>query len=108
MFEEAKASIAFSVDGNPIVEKVDSLLSPYNISFGNRVATQIESFVKIYAACFSANEQVIHDALDTILLSKVVKKLELKSIDDKESLVSEFEKLDLRKCTEFIASLKED
>lgn len=108
LFEEAKASVSFSVDGNPIVEKVDELLSPYNISFGNRVATQIESFVKIYATCFSITEQVIHEALDTILLSKVVKKLELKSIDDKEYLVSEFEKLGLKKCTEFISSLKED
>ena len=108
LFEEAKTSISFSVDGNPIIEKVDALLSPYNISFGNRVANQIETFVKIYAACFSATEQVIHEALDTILLSKVVKKLELKSIDDKEHLVSEFEKLGLEKCTEFISSLKED
>ena len=108
LFNRAKATVSFSVDGNPLVEKVDALLSPYNISFGNRVATQIESFVKIYAACFPSNEQAIHDALDTILLSKVVKKLELKSIDDKEHLVSEFEKLGLQKCTEFISSLKED
>ncbi len=108
LFEDAKTSVAFSVDGDPLVEKVDALLSPYNISFGNRVATQIEAFVKIYAACFPTNEHAIHDALDTILLSKVVKKLELKSIDDKDHLVSEFEKLGLQKCTEFIASLKED
>ena len=92
----------------PVVAKVEKLLEPYNISFGNRIAMQIESFVKIYAACFAATDAVIHDALETILLSKVVKKLELKSVDDKEDLAAEFEKLHLMRCAKFVKNLRED
>ncbi len=108
LFEEAKSKISFKLEQAPIIAEVENLLLPYNISFGNRIANQMESFVSIYAACFESNEKVIHEALETILLSKVVKKLELKSIDDKELLAEEFEKLNLTKCSEFILSLKED
>lgn len=108
LFEDAKARIEFRIEDNPLIAAVEKLLSPYNISFGNRIAMQIESFVKIYAACFTSNEVVLHDALETILLSKVVRKLELKSIDDKEGLAAEFAKLRLLKCSEFILSLKEE
>lgn len=108
LFEEAKEKVNFSLDQYPVIAEVEKLLAPYNISFGNRVATQMETFVKIYASCFSVNDAVIHDALETILLSKVVRKLELKTIDDKETLASEFEKLRLMRCAEFISSIRED
>ncbi len=108
LFEEAKETVKFDIDMYPLVAKVEKLLAPYNISFGNRVAMQIETFVKIYAACFAATDAVIHDALETILLSKVVKKLELKSVDNKEDLAAEFEKLQLMKCAQFVMNLKED
>ena len=108
LFEEAKSKVSFKLEQTPVISQVEELLLPYNISFGNRIANQIESFVSIYAACFEPSEKIIHEALETILLSKVVKKLELKSIDDKELLAEEFEKLDLKKCSEFILSLKED
>ena len=108
LFEEAKSKVSFKLEQTPMIAQVEELLLPYNISFGNRIANQIESFVSIYAACFESSEKVIHEALETILLSKVVKKLELKSIDDKELLAEEFEKLNLTKCSEFILSLKED
>jgi len=38
-------------------------------------------------------------------LSKVVAKLEVKTIDDKEKLEMEFEKLNLNQCAEFIKRL---
>ncbi len=108
MFENAKEGVKFDIDAYPLVAKVEKLLAPYNISFGNRIAMQIESFVKIYASCFAVTDAVIHQALETILLSKVVKKLELKSIENKEELAAEFEKLQLSKCAKFIAELSED
>ena len=108
LFEEAKAKVNYKLEQTPVIAEVEELLLPYNISFGNRIANQIESFVSIYASCFEPSEKIIHEALETILLSKVVKKLELKSIDDKELLAEEFEKLNLTKCSEFILSLKED
>ena len=109
LFEDAKETIHFGLEKYADLPKVEALLEPYNISFGNRIAVQIESFVSIYAACFpTATDQAIHNALDIILLSKVVKKLELKSVDDKLSLAEEFAKLNLTRCSQFIKSLKED
>ncbi len=109
LFENAKESIHFGLEQYTDLPKVEELLQPYSISFGNRIAVQIEAFVSIYAACFpTATDRAIHDALDTILLSKVVKKLELKSVDDKLSLAEEFAKLRLTRCSQFIKSLKED
>ena len=57
---------------------------------------------------FTSSSQVIHDAIDIIMLSKVVKKLELKSVDDKETLALEFEKIGLKRCSAFITGLRED
>ena len=108
LFEDAKANFTIDLDRHPMIASVEKLLEPYNISFGNRIAMQIESFVSIYAACFASTDIVINDALDTILLSKIVRKLETKSIEDKEYLASEFEKLRLTRCSQFIMSLKED
>ena len=84
------------------------LLEPYNISFGNRIAMQMESFVNVSCSCFSASDAIIHDAVEKILLSKVVSKLELKSVPNKEELAAEFDKLNLHKCSEFILKLNED
>ena len=108
LFEDAKEKVTFELDQYPVIAEVEKLLEPYNISFGNRIAMQMESFVKIYASCFSVNESVIKDGLETILLSKVVRKLELKRIDDKDALAAEFDKLHLTRCSEFIRSIKED
>ena len=108
LFEEAKTNIEFSIDNNHIIAEVEKLLKPYNISFGNRIAMQIENFVRIYAACFEVNEETINEALEIILLSKVVRKLELKNIEDKDELAQEFANLNLNKCSEFILNLKED
>lgn len=108
LFDEAKTNVRFDLDSSSVVREVEELLAPYNISFGNRVANQIETFVSIYAACFTQSEAVIHEALETILLSKVVSKLEYRSVDDKEELASEFARLKLHRCSEFIRRLHED
>jgi len=108
LFEEAKKNVRIELEQYPVVAQVEKLLAPYHISFGNRIALQMESFVGIYASCFAVNDAVIHDALEIILLSKVVRKLELKSIEDKERLAFGFEELGLSRCAAFVNSLKED
>lgn len=108
LFAEAKNAVKFNIDAYPVIGEVEKLLAPYNISFGNRIAMQIESFVSVYCACFSATEAVVHAAVESILLSKVVAKLELKSVENKEQLAAEFEKLNLHRCSEFILKLNED
>lgn len=108
LFTEAKKAMDFNIDADPVIGEVEKLLSPYNISFGNRIAMQIESFVSVYCSCFAMSESVIRTAVEKILLSKVVSKLELKSVDNKEQLAAEFEKLGLYKCSEFILKLNED
>lgn len=108
LFEEAKQAINFNIESYPIISQVEKLLAPYNISFGNRISLQIETFVKIYSSCFNASPTIINDALEIILLSKVVRKLELKNIDEKETLAEEFANLNLMRCSKFITDLKED
>lgn len=108
LFDEARANVRVDIDSYTVIKRAEALLEPYNISFGNRIAMQMEAFVSIYASCFAPTDQIIGDAIDIIMLSKVVKKLELKSVDDKETLAGEFEKLGLLRCSRFVLSLKED
>jgi len=108
LLENAAHAVKFDVDSSPVVREVEELLAPYNISFGNRIANQIETFVSIYCSCFSDPYSVIDEALETILLSKVVAKLETRSVDNKEALASEFSRLGLEKCSDFVRSLHED
>lgn len=108
LFDQAKQRIPFNLEQYGVIAEVERLLAPYNISFGNRVAMQMESFVSIYASCFDVTDAVIHDALEIILLSKVVRKLELKSIEDKEALAAEFDRLHLTRCSQFIRDIQED
>lgn len=108
LFEEAKQKVPFRLEHHSVIAEVEQLLAPYNISFGNRVAMQMESFVSIYASCFEVTDAVIRDALEIILLSKVVRKLELKSIEDKEELAAEFDRLHLSRCSRFIRDIQED
>ncbi len=107
MFKDALKKGTFDAERSNLIKKVEELLLPFNISFGNRILKQIEDFVDIYQACFPT-KNVTDEAVETILLSKVVSKLEVKTIDDKDSLVREFEELNLRRCAEFISKLNED
>lgn len=104
LFKTAKQNGDFDAENSELIKQVEVLLAPFNISFGNRILKQIEDFVNIYKACFP-NEDVLSEAIEKILLSKVVAKLEVKTIDDKDKLIMEFEKLNLHQCVEFIKRL---
>ncbi|MCM1556398.1 MAG: AAA family ATPase [Anaeroplasma bactoclasticum] len=108
LFKEAKESYSFDAEENKIIQKVEKLLLPYNISFGNRILKQMEDFVKIYCACFGDKDAVLNDAVEKILLSKVVSKLEVKIVENKEALAIEFDKLGLSLCSAFVRKLNED
>lgn len=108
LFENAKATVRFNVDSYPAIAQAEKLLAPYNISFGNRIAMQMESFVNVYCSCFAFNESIVHTAVEKILLSKVVSKLELKSVADKDALADEFESIGFAECATFIRKLNED
>lgn len=104
----AKNKNRFNASGNPIIENVERLLAPYNISFGNRILNQIEDFVTIYKNCFDGSIAREREGLEKILLSKVVAKLESKSVESKETLKLGFEKLQMYACVEFIDKLNID
>lgn len=108
LLNEAKQNRRYDLETSALVKEVEELLAPYNITFGNRVANQMEDFISIYCACFPPSETVVMEALETILLSKVVSKLELKSVDNKEYLAGEFARLGLDRCSEFVRRLHED
>jgi hypothetical protein len=107
LFSAAKKKGTFDAENNELIKKTEVLLAPYNISFGNRILHQIEDFVNIYVECFPGKD-VLSQAVETILLSKVVSKLEVKTIEDKDELAKEFENLGLNRCAEFINKLNED
>ena len=108
LLEKAKAANVLDVENCSLIQDVERLLAPYNISFGNRIAKQIENFVSIYCACLPTSEGVLNEAIETILLSKVVSKLEFKSVENKMQLAAEFEKLRLHRCSQFVLKLNED
>lgn len=107
LLSEAKNKHTFDAENNDLIKKTEELLSPYNISFGNRILKQIEDFVCIYEECFP-DRDVQDEAVETILLSKVVSKLEVKTLENKEDLARDFDNLSLHKCAEFISKLNED
>ena len=101
-------SMNFSVEESPVIMEVEKALAQYNISFGNRILRQMETFINIYCNCFPNPGSKLDEALETILLSKVVHKLEYKNVTNKEELVHLFKKLKLNKCVEFVGRLSED
>lgn len=108
LLRQADRSMQFDIENCSVIGEVEELLAPYNISFGNRVAGQIETFVRIYCACFPPSEKVQSEAVETILLSKVVSKLEYRSVENKEKLAAELRRLKLDRCSEFVLKLNED
>lgn len=106
LLNDAISKETFDAENYPVIQKVEALLSPYNISFGNRILKQIEEFVTIYNACFE--EDRTFEAVETILLTKVVSKLRNKIVENKDLLQEKFEDLKLLKCAEFINRLNED
>ncbi len=108
LLKDAINNGSFEAEDNSIIKSVEKILQPFNISFGNRVLKQIEEFVKIYCACFKDGNAVLNEAIEKIILSKVVAKLEFKNVENKEKLVFEFNKLGLHACSEFVSKLNED
>ncbi len=108
LLDDALDSSDFDLESVEYIKNVEEILRPYNISFGNRIMNQIEKYVKIYSACFNNDSHAKEEAIEDILLSKVIAKLEFKAIEDKDELVRKFEKLKLYKCSEFIKRLSED
>ena len=109
LMDEATKSFYFDASTSPTIKEVEALLRPYNISFGNRVEKQIETFVSIYCSCFTEPRKMVDEAIEKILLSKVVAKLEFKSVENKEELAHAFEKLGLMECASFVINkLNED
>ena len=51
---------------------------------------------------------VVNEAIEIILLSKMVSKLEFKGVENKSQLAVAFEKLGMHKCSQFILKLNED
>ena len=110
LFDEA-LKFEFDAERYDVIGKAEKLLRPYKISFGNRVLKQMEDFVKVYTACSGKDTErhkYIHEAVDCIVFSKIVRKLELKQIMDVDILIDQFDKLELPKCVEFLRSLSED
>ena len=108
ILDDAVNNFNFDIESHKIFTEVEEILAPFNISFGNRVAKQIEEFVKIYCSCFDDSASHINEAIEKILLTKVVQKLEYRSVEDKEALVKKFTKLDLKDCANFVSKLNED
>ena len=107
LLKEATERKQFDLSSYKPIAKAEEILSAYNLSFGNRIERQIENFVKIYSACFEGKD-VVAEAAEKIYLSKVVAKLEFKTVENKEELAAEFEEIGLKKCAEFIRKLNED
>ncbi len=108
LLNQAKNSYHFDCESSDLVKEVEKIVAPFNISFGNRIMNQIESFVSIYCSCFLDPHEREKEALEKILLTKVVQKLEFKSVENKDELVHAFEGLGLYRCSAFISSLNED
>lgn len=108
MLENAKKTYSFDAEKNSAIARAEALLEPYNISFGNRILKQIEDFVSVYCSCFDEPEKHEAEAVERILLSKVVAKLEFKSVENKAELAGEFKKANLLLCAQFVSKLNED
>ena len=108
LLEEARTSSSFDIEQSDTIRQVEKLLSPFNVSFGNRVARQIETYVKTYIQCFRDPEAHMQEALENILLSEVVSKLENKTVENKSALAAEFDKLGLHRCAAFVLNLNEE
>lgn len=108
LIDNALAAFDFDAETHPLIRAVEELLAPYNISFGNRILGQIEAYVRVYCCCFHDRDAVLNDAIEKILLSKVVSKLETKVLRDRDALIHDFEKLGLSACADFIRTLSDD
>ncbi len=108
ILNEALENFEFDIEKYQKLFEVEKILQPYNISFGNRVMRQMDSFVRIYCSCFEDKYSRIDEAMEKIIFSKLVRKLEFKNIRDKDALIRGFEKLRLYSCASFVGKLGGD
>ncbi len=108
LFEKALSEYVFDIESSDVIRNVEEILAPYNISFGNRIANQIEKFVSVYSACFPDKPNSAAEGLEKVLIGKVIRKLETKSITDKEAIAEKFDRLKLHECANFVRHLNEE
>ena len=73
LFEQAKKTYSLSGKGREKIAELDSYLRrTFQISFGNRIMKQIETYVPIMLACGGSED----GALDDIISRKILRKLE--------------------------------
>lgn len=74
LFEEAKSdeSKLLNASDKEKLDLVDSYLKDMDITFGNRIMSQMEDFIPVYMACGGTKEE----AIDYLLTHKILRKLD--------------------------------
>ena len=74
LFNDAKsdASNKLTTDDKDKIELVDGLLKEMDITFGNRIMSQMDDFVPVYIACGGTKE----GAIDYLITHKILRKLD--------------------------------
>lgn len=111
LFDKAAKEKPLTVETlNKIKAMDDYLIEYFKISFGNRIAKQIQEFVPAYVAC--GGDEI--DALDYIIANKILRKIEQLNLsyirDEIDGLISyldkEFGKDVMKECKEYLQRLK--
>lgn len=91
LFEEAKGNNDYRINDNDRekIRQVDEYLKEMDITFGNRIVSQMEDFVPVYIACGGEKAE----AIDYLLTHKILRKLDERY---EPYLVSKLE--DLEQC----------
>lgn len=73
LFEDAKTTAnKLNKSDKEKIELVDDLLKEMDITFGNRIMSQMEDFIPVYIACGGTKEE----AIDYLLTHKILRKLD--------------------------------
>lgn len=73
LFEEAKITAnKLGKSDKEKIELVDCLLKEMDITFGNRIMSQMEDFIPVYTACGGTKEE----AIDYLITHKILRKLD--------------------------------
>jgi len=109
MFNEAIDSHKYDSLTDPLIERIDlHLRDKFKITFGNRIAMQLNKFVPVYIEAGKLpnekEDDLKREAIDYQLTNKILRKLEYRQIK-KENLVElkkTFEDEHFRMATEFV------
>ena len=72
VYAKNDSNLRLSKDDWRKIEDIDVLLKEMGVTFGNRMQTQLDTFVPVYRACGGSKEQ----AIDYFLAHKILRKLE--------------------------------